>query len=75
MLSTVVATLRDYHCLHRFSAVCIWNMGLRHSLTDALDAYLSIKNIGNVNYIASRRPNGIFSGPERQLVLGLQTLL
>ncbi|MDA1354569.1 MAG: TonB-dependent receptor [bacterium] len=51
----------------------IWNLSIAKDFKQGFTSYLAIKNLFDLNYIASRQPQGIFPGAERQINVGLTT--
>lgn len=51
----------------------IWNLSIAKDFKQGFTSYVAIKNLFDLNYIASRQPQGIFPGAERQINVGFST--
>ena len=50
----------------------VWNLSASLLINDQIETFLSVKNVGNTKYIASRNPSGIFPGMERHIEFGVK---
>jgi Fe(3+) dicitrate transport protein len=54
----------------KIAAYTIFNLSANYTFDKHLSLFASVRNLANKNYIASRNPDGIFPGVERNLEIG-----
>ena len=54
----------------KIAAYTVFNLSANYTFDKHLSLFASVRNLANKNYIASRNPDGIFPGVERNLEIG-----
>jgi Fe(3+) dicitrate transport protein len=54
----------------KMAAYTVFNLNANYAFDKHLSLFASVRNLANKNYIASRNPDGIFPGVERNLEIG-----
>ncbi|MEY3861636.1 MAG: hypothetical protein RIR60_2 [Pseudomonadota bacterium] len=54
----------------KIAAYTVFNLNANYAFDKHLSLFASVRNLANKNYIASRNPDGIFPGVERNLEIG-----
>lgn len=66
--NTVIET--DDGAKGKIAAYTVFNLSANYTFDKHLSVFASVRNLANKNYIASRNPDGIFPGVERNLEIG-----
>jgi Fe(3+) dicitrate transport protein len=66
--NTVIET--DDGTKGKIAAYTVFNLNANYTFDKHLSLFASVRNLANKNYIASRNPDGIFPGVERNLEIG-----
>ncbi|CAN4271216.1 FecA Outer membrane receptor for Fe3+-dicitrate [Methylophilaceae bacterium] len=66
--NTVIET--DDGTKGKIAAYTVFNLSANYTFDKHLSLFASVRNLANKNYIASRNPDGIFPGVERNLEIG-----